>query len=207
MLVPFGGGGGLGREDFGLGGDFFDLGGLGGDFLGGLDLLGLGVLALGGAGLGGAGLGVLRGGHPRVRVPVLIQFFRRVLAGDCLASGPKAVLADAGRDTGLAEQVAAADCVGHEVVGVLVHLPLAADGRAAVALAACLAVGPVAAVALGDQSVDVLDLGEQGGEFVIAEIPQVRGGGDVHIDNLARGVSPRQEECLYSSLQSWTSVR
>ena len=144
MLVPFGGGGGLGREDFGLGGDF----------LGGLDLLGLGVLALGGAGLGGAGLGVLRGGHPRVRVPVLIQFFRRVLAGDCLASGPKAVLADAGRDTGLAEQVAPADGVGREVVGVLVHLPLAANRCPPSPLPSGLDGGALAAVHLANQSHD-----------------------------------------------------
>lgn len=124
--VPFGGG------------DFLDLLGLG---LG--DPHGLGVL-----------VGVLGGGHPRVRVPVLVQFLAGVLPGDRLAPGPEAVLADPGRLAGLAEQVAPADGVGGEVVGVLVKLPLGADAGAAVTLPLGLDGGPLAAGHLGDQGDD-----------------------------------------------------
>jgi hypothetical protein len=183
VLVPFGadldlggrgGDGDLGHGDLGLN--------FGGDFHG------LGVLALGGAGLGGAGLGVLSGGHARVGVPPLVQFLAGVLAGDFLAPGPKAVLADVGGLAGLAEQVAPADCVRSEVVRDLVHLPLGADGRAAVALAACLAVALVAAVEFGDGPVALGLIGRGPHvdlvKVVIGEFPQVPRGGDVHIDNL-----------------------
>lgn len=124
-------------------------------------------------------------GEPAVRVEKLVQFLGRVLPGDRLATAPERLLADTGLDAVLAEQVAPANGVCGEVLGVLGDLVFVANRVAAGLLALPLDLGAFAAGHLFDAGDDLGVVGADGedvAQFRVREVPQLSG---LHIYILA----------------------